>query len=85
MFTHRNLQERPEIRTEYVEKIRGSFLESMYTFLDGLVRLAFSDYIPLNEKEELQLAKQRDKIDVHSMVTANHLANMFSQLIDSMY
>ena len=62
--------ERPEVKPEYVEKIRGSFLESTYTFLDGLVRLAFSDYTPLNEKEEVQLAKKRDKIDVHSMVNS---------------
>lgn len=61
-------QSRQEVKPEYVEKIRASFLESTYTFLDGLVRLAFSDYVPLNEKEEVQLAKKRDKIDVHSMV-----------------
>ncbi|KAI8147481.1 exocyst complex component Sec5-domain-containing protein [Fennellomyces sp. T-0311] len=79
-------QERPEVKPEYVEKIRGSFLESTYTFLDGLVRLAFSDYTPLNEKEEVQLAKKRDKIDVHSMdmrilLTVANLAHMRSTVI----
>ncbi|KAI9311707.1 exocyst complex component Sec5-domain-containing protein [Dichotomocladium elegans] len=76
-----DLQNRPDVKPEYVEKIRASFLESTYTFLDGLVRLAFSDYIPLNEKEEMQLAKKRDKIDVHSMdmrilLTVGNLAHM---------
>lgn len=56
------------IPQSYIEKVRGSFLESTYTFLDGLVQLAFTDYTPLNEKDELLLAKKREKIDVHSMV-----------------
>lgn len=56
------------IPPSYIEKVRGSFLESTYTFLDGLVQLAFTDYTPLNEKDELLLAKKREKIDVHSMV-----------------
>ncbi|KAI9492453.1 exocyst complex component Sec5-domain-containing protein [Zychaea mexicana] len=78
--------ERPIVKPEYVERIRGSFLESTYTFLDGLVRLAFSDYTPLNEKEEVQLAKKRDKIDVHSMdmrilLTVGNLAHMRSTVI----
>ncbi|KAI9257261.1 exocyst complex component Sec5-domain-containing protein [Phascolomyces articulosus] len=78
--------ERPDVKPEYVERIRGSFLESTYTFLDGLVRLAFSDYTPLNEKEEVQLAKKRDKIDVHSMdmrilLTVGNLAHMRSTVI----
>ncbi|CDH55023.1 exocyst complex component sec5 [Lichtheimia corymbifera JMRC:FSU:9682] len=79
-------QSRQEVKPEYVEKIRASFLESTYTFLDGLVRLAFSDYVPLNEKEEVQLAKKRDKIDVHSMdmrilLTVGNLAHMRSTVI----
>lgn len=63
-----NEQEERIIAPQYIEKVRGSFLESTYTFLDGLVQLAFTDYTPLNEKEELILAKKREKIDVHSMV-----------------
>ncbi|KAI8970337.1 exocyst complex component Sec5-domain-containing protein [Mycotypha africana] len=51
----------------HIETVRGSFLESTYTFLDGLVQLAFTDYKPLNVKEELSLAKKREKINVHSM------------------
>lgn len=62
-------QEKPAIAPNYIEKIRASFLESLYTFLDGLVQLAFTDYTPLNEKDELVLAKKRDKIDVHSVVS----------------
>lgn len=41
----------------------------MYSFLDGLVHLAFSDYTPLQgEEEELNLTRKRGNIDVHSMV-----------------
>ncbi|KAG1452616.1 hypothetical protein G6F56_007769 [Rhizopus delemar] len=61
-------QTKTTISPIYIEKIRGSFLESTYTFLDGLVQLAFTNYTPLNEKEELILAKKRENIDVHSMV-----------------
>lgn len=61
-------QENRMIAPNYIEKVRASFLDSLYTFLDGLVQLAFTDYKPLNEKDELVLAKKRDKIDVHSMV-----------------
>ena len=61
-------QTKMPISPNYIEKIRGSFLESTYTFLDGLVQLAFTDYTPLNEKEELMLTRKRENIDVHSMV-----------------
>jgi exocyst complex component 2 len=61
-------QQERNIAPNLIEKVRGSFLESTYTFLDGLVQLAFTDYTPLNEKDELVLAKKREKIDVHSMV-----------------
>ena len=57
------------IAPNYIEKVRASFLESLYAFLEGLVQLAFTDYVPLNDKDELILAKKRDKIDVHSMVS----------------
>ncbi|KAG1118304.1 hypothetical protein G6F42_013231 [Rhizopus arrhizus] len=79
------------IPPSYIEKVRGSFLESTYTFLDGLVQLAFSDYTPLNEKDELLLAKKREKIDVHSMdvrilLTVSNLdhmrCNVMRKLID---
>lgn len=63
-------QEKRMIAPSYIEKVRGSFLESLYTFLDGLVQLAFTDYKPLNEKDELVLSKKREKVDVHSMVRA---------------
>ncbi|KAI9248099.1 exocyst complex component Sec5-domain-containing protein [Sporodiniella umbellata] len=55
-----------QISPVYIEKIRSSFMESTFVFLDGLVRLAVTDYTPLNEKEELILAKKRGNIDVHS-------------------
>lgn len=61
-------QEKRIIAPNYIEKVRASFLESLYTFLDGLVQLAFADYKPLHEKDELLLAKKREKIDVHSVV-----------------
>ncbi|KAI8641657.1 exocyst complex component Sec5-domain-containing protein [Parasitella parasitica] len=79
------------IPPSYIEKVRGSFLESTYTFLDGLVQLAFTDYTPLNEKDELLLAKKREKIDVHSMdvrilLTVSNLdhmrTNVMRKLID---
>ncbi|KAI8080296.1 exocyst complex component Sec5-domain-containing protein [Gilbertella persicaria] len=78
-------QER-KILPHYIEKIRGSFLESTYTFLDGLVQLAFTDYTPLNEKDELLLAKKREKIDVHSMdvrilLTVSNLDHMRSNVM----
>jgi exocyst complex component 2 len=62
-------QEKRMIAPNYIEKVRASFLESLYKFLDGLVQLAFTDYVPLNERDELVLTKKRDKIDVHSMVS----------------
>lgn len=41
----------------------------MYSFLDGLVHLAFSDYTPLQGEEvELNLTRKRGNIDVNSMV-----------------
>ncbi|OAD75620.1 hypothetical protein PHYBLDRAFT_132744 [Phycomyces blakesleeanus NRRL 1555(-)] len=79
-------QGRHDIGSDYVEKIRSSFLESTYAFLDGLVQLAFSDYVPLNERDELMLAKKRDKIDVHSMdirilLTVSNLSFMRSTVM----
>ncbi|KAI9033578.1 exocyst complex component Sec5-domain-containing protein [Phycomyces nitens] len=79
-------QARHDIGSDYVEKIRSSFLESTYAFLDGLVQLAFSDYVPLNERDELMLAKKRDKIDVHSMdvrilLTVSNLSFMRSTVM----
>ncbi|CAO3610183.1 unnamed protein product [Cunninghamella echinulata] len=69
-----------------LDKIRSSFLESIFAFLDGLVKLAFTDYQPLNEKDELLLAKKREKIDVHSMdvrilLTVSNLAHMRSAVM----
>ncbi|CAO3635122.1 unnamed protein product [Cunninghamella blakesleeana] len=69
-----------------MDKIRSSFLESIFEFLDGLVKLAFTDYQPLNEKDELLLAKKREKIDVHSMdvrilLTVSNLAHMRAAVI----
>jgi exocyst complex component 2 len=61
--------QRHEIGVDYLKIVRDTFLESMYSFLDGLVHLAFSDYTPLQgEEEELSLTKRRGNIDVHSMV-----------------
>ncbi|KAI7871922.1 exocyst complex component Sec5-domain-containing protein [Spinellus fusiger] len=84
--TDDSAQENHTIENDYVEKIRSSFLESTYTFLDGLVQLAFSDYVPLNEKDELILAKERDKVDVHSMdvrilLTVSNLSHMKSTVM----
>lgn len=61
-------EQRQQVSAHHVDKIKSSFLESAYAFLDGLVPLAFSDYKPLNEREEFLLAKKRENIDVHSMV-----------------
>ncbi|KAI8356677.1 exocyst complex component Sec5-domain-containing protein [Blakeslea trispora] len=79
-------QEAYRIHTKTIEKIRGSFLDSTLNFLDGLIRLALTDYTPLNEKEELLMAKKRDKIDVHSMdvrilLTVSNLEHMRNNVI----
>ncbi|KAG0174880.1 hypothetical protein DFQ28_007669 [Apophysomyces sp. BC1034] len=79
-------QQQVHIDQEYVHIIRYSFMESMYKFLDGLVKLAFSDYKPLTEKGEILIAIQRDKIDVHSMdvrilLTVINLAHMRSTVM----
>ncbi|KAI8393547.1 exocyst complex component Sec5-domain-containing protein [Radiomyces spectabilis] len=80
------IEARVELSPRYIGRIRNSFLDSTYTFLDGLVQLAFSDYKPLNEKDELQLIKKRDKIDVHSMdirilLTVSNLGHMRSNVL----
>jgi exocyst complex component 2 len=68
--------QRHEITVEYLKIIRDTFLESLYSFLDGLVHLAFSDYTPLQgEEEELNLTRKRGNIDVHSMVRKERLHN----------
>ncbi|KAI7903981.1 exocyst complex component Sec5-domain-containing protein [Cokeromyces recurvatus] len=81
-----NEQEKQLIAPNYIEKVRESFLESMYTFLDGLVQLALANYTPLNEKEEILLAKKRDKIDVDSvdiriLLTVSNLEHMRASVI----
>ncbi|CAO3656981.1 unnamed protein product [Mucor hiemalis] len=83
-------QENRMIAPNYIEKVRASFLDSLYTFLDGLVQLAFTDYKPLNEKDELVLAKKRDKIDVHSMdvrilLTVSNLDHMRSNVMRKLF
>ncbi|KAI9483131.1 MAG: exocyst complex component Sec5-domain-containing protein [Benjaminiella poitrasii] len=79
-------QKKQMVAPKYIEKVRGSFMESMYTFLDGLAQLALTDYTPLNEKEELVMAKKREKIDVHSMdvrilLTVGNLEHMRTNVI----
>ncbi|ORZ16960.1 exocyst complex component Sec5-domain-containing protein [Absidia repens] len=79
-------ENRQQVSPEHVNEIQSSFLESTLSFLDGLVELALSDYKPLNEREELLLAKKREKIDVHSMdvrvlLTVSNLAHMRSAVI----
>lgn len=83
-------QESRMIAPNYIEKVRASFLDSLYTFLDGLVQLAFTDYKPLNERDELVLAKKRDKIDVHSMdvrilLTVSNLDHMRSNVMRKLF
>jgi exocyst complex component 2 len=64
-------QEKRTIAPNYIQKVRESFLDSTYSFLDGLIQLTFTDYTPLNDREELMLAKKREKIDIHSMVSTS--------------
>ncbi|GAB5588983.1 Exocyst complex component S5 [Umbelopsis nana] len=79
--------QRHEITVEYLKIIRDTFLESLYSFLDGLVHLAFSDYTPLQgEEEELNLTRKRGNIDVHSMdvrilLTVSNLSRLKSHII----
>ncbi|KAI8987114.1 exocyst complex component Sec5-domain-containing protein [Pilobolus umbonatus] len=75
-----------DIASIYIERIRSSFMESTYTFLDGFVQLALTDYTPLNEKDELILSKKREKIDVHSMdvrilLTVSNMEHMRSTVM----
>ncbi|KAI7877332.1 exocyst complex component Sec5-domain-containing protein [Mucor mucedo] len=83
-------QEKRIIAPNYIDKVRSSFLESLYTFLDGLVQLAFADYTPLHEKDELVLAKKREKIDVHSvdvriLLTVSNLDHMRSNVMRKLF
>lgn len=71
-------QSKVPISPVHIEKIRESFLTSTYAFLDGLVQLAFTDYTPLNDKEELILTKKRGHIDVHSTVKKKGAIYAFS-------
>ncbi|KAL4212827.1 hypothetical protein CU097_004625 [Rhizopus azygosporus] len=79
-------QPKVPISPVHIEKIRESFLTSTYAFLDGLVQLAFTDYTPLNDKEELILTKKRGHIDVHStdiriLLTVSNLEHMRGNVI----
>lgn len=76
-------QEKRIIAPNYIDKVRSSFLESLYTFLDGLVQLAFADYTPLHEKDELVLAKKREKVDVNSVVRRKCL--LFDSILNRLY
>ncbi|KAJ2955817.1 hypothetical protein NQZ79_g8250 [Umbelopsis isabellina] len=79
--------QRHEVGVDYLKIVRDTFLESMYSFLDGLVHLAFSDYTPLQgEEEELSLNQKRGNIDVHSMdvrilLTVSNLSRLKSHII----
>ncbi|RUP45221.1 exocyst complex component Sec5-domain-containing protein [Jimgerdemannia flammicorona] len=78
-------KEKPKISSEYLERIRGTFLDSLYSFLDGLVHLAFSEYSPLlPEKDDSAL--KRSKIDVNSMdsrilLTVSNLSHLRASII----
>ncbi|RUS34654.1 exocyst complex component Sec5-domain-containing protein [Jimgerdemannia flammicorona] len=80
-----SVEQKPKISSEYLERIRGTFLDSLYSFLDGLVHLAFSEYSPLlPEKDDSAL--KRSKIDVNSMdsrilLTVSNLSHLRASII----
>ncbi|KAJ9097373.1 hypothetical protein QFC19_006842 [Naganishia cerealis] len=69
----------------FVNKIKGCFLDSLYYFLDGLVRLALSEEDPLLSE---QLAQQthinwRDK-DTRILVTMSNIHYLRKELLPNM-
>ncbi|KAG9296285.1 hypothetical protein G9A89_014877 [Geosiphon pyriformis] len=75
------------ISDEYLYKIKGAFLDSLYAYLDGLVHLAFSEYSPLEpiDRESFEFI-YRSKIDPTKMdsrilLTISNLANLKQLLI----
>ncbi|CAG8621305.1 2618_t:CDS:10, partial [Ambispora leptoticha] len=72
------------IPSDYLHKIKGAFLDSLYSYLDGLVHLAFSEYSPLEpvDTENFEFIS-RAKIDPNRMdsrilLTISNLANLKS-------
>ncbi|CAG8604734.1 2351_t:CDS:10 [Ambispora gerdemannii] len=70
------------ISDEYLHKIKGAFLDSLYIYLEGLVHLAFSEYSPLEpvDTEKFEFIS-RAKIDPNRMdsrilLTISNLANL---------
>ncbi|KAJ9476439.1 Exocyst complex component SEC5 [Pseudozyma hubeiensis] len=43
------------VAPEFTARIKGSFLDALYAFLDGLVHLAFSEYSPLEPRTALSV------------------------------
>ncbi|KAE8268288.1 hypothetical protein A4X09_0g4054 [Tilletia walkeri] len=89
------------IAPEFTGRIKASFLNGLYTFLDGLVQLAFSEYDPLDpttSTSEKVFADTKVSIDVRELdarillgvTNIDHLRRtvlpaLFQQLTDSLH
>ncbi|KAL1921037.1 uncharacterized protein VTP21DRAFT_11672 [Calcarisporiella thermophila] len=78
-------EQKLQLSPVFVEKIRGAFLDSLYAYLDGLVHLAFSDYVSI-EPEDDEIIAKRGKLDVHSMdcrilITISNLTHLKSNIV----
>ncbi|KAK0556825.1 Exocyst complex component S5 [Tilletia horrida] len=68
--SHDGKPREPPIPTEFTGRIKASFLNGLYTFLDGLVQLAFSEYDPLDpttSTSEKVFADTKVSIDVREL------------------
>ncbi|PWY97177.1 hypothetical protein BCV70DRAFT_203103 [Testicularia cyperi] len=59
------------VSQEFVARIRPTFLDALYAFLDGLVQLAFSEYDPLDPKmtSAIQIATSSSHVGASSSAT----------------
>ncbi|KAJ9127797.1 hypothetical protein QFC24_000080 [Naganishia onofrii] len=70
----------------FVNKIKGCFLDSLYYFMDGLVRLALSGEEPLFSEHVLQQThgiEWRDK-DTRILVTMSNIHHLRTELLPNM-
>ncbi|CAG8566578.1 3768_t:CDS:10 [Diversispora eburnea] len=77
-----------KITDVYLKKIKAAFLDSLYSYLDGLVHLVFSEYVPLepsSDKESIDII-HKSRIDPTSMdsrilLTVSNLSNLKQMMI----
>ncbi|CAG8478107.1 13674_t:CDS:10 [Acaulospora morrowiae] len=80
-------KEDSSISDAYMQKIKGAFLDSLYSYLDGLVHLVFSEYTPLepHDKEPTDaINKYRidpTQMDSRILLTISNLSNLKQLMI----